>query len=206
MNARDRVFAALYHETPDFIPTHIIYLDANNVDELLGKEPISDFDLIAKLEQDYPDKTEFLENLSSSIEDIEADTFRRVIEAKVNLGIDFGQVGILCMQFINNHELKDIFGRILEAFNNAGHIWPYYKYGTIKSISQWENEIKIPIQEIYTKKYTKFVKRFFKTCTRQFQNGDKIFVGVTNDIMGTFESAWQGMGMPFFAAQLRTES
>ncbi len=202
MNARERVLAALRHEEPDRIPTHVIYIDGNNVDEILGKEPMSDFDLLAQIKRDYADKDEVLARLNQSIEDLEASTFKRVIEAKAALGLDFGQIGILCLQFINDHQVQDIFGRVCEVVNIGGHFWPFYSYGTILSVEKWEKQVRNPILEIWTKKYTKFVKRFYKNCTRSFEGGDKIFVGVTNDIMGTFESAWQGMGMPFFAAQL----
>jgi hypothetical protein len=108
----------------------------------------------------------------------------------------------LCLIPINDHQVRDIFGRVSEIVNIQGHAWPFYSYGTIHSMEKWEKEVKIPILEKWTNKYAKLAKRFYKGCTRDFLGGDKIFVGVTNDIMGTFESTWQGMGMPFFAAQL----
>jgi hypothetical protein len=55
MECRERVMAALNLEVPDRVPCHTILIDANNVDKILGKPAISDFDTVEQLKKDNSD-------------------------------------------------------------------------------------------------------------------------------------------------------
>ncbi|MBA7588797.1 hypothetical protein ES708_30866 [subsurface metagenome] len=69
MDCRERVLAALDIEEPDRVPCHTIFIDANNVDIILGKPQITDFDTVAQLQRDNPDG--WREELSGLIESVE---------------------------------------------------------------------------------------------------------------------------------------
>ncbi|MHA1312108.1 MAG: uroporphyrinogen decarboxylase family protein [Candidatus Helarchaeota archaeon] len=197
MNNIERIWAALNLEDVDRVPTHLIYLDANNVDKILGPPPKSDFEVIEQLKIDFPD--DWLNQLNNVVEDMETDIFTRMVKAVLKLDIDCVQVGFLTLKFINDHEMVDIFGRLIEALDNEGNIYPFYKCGLIDSVEKWY-EYKKNIQEIYATKYSKMAKRFYRKINRKFKEQTIVFV--TNDIQGIWESAWQGFGMEFFVKQL----
>ena len=54
MDCRERVLTTINIEEPDRVPVHAILIDANNVDIILGKPQISDFDTIDQLQRDNP--------------------------------------------------------------------------------------------------------------------------------------------------------
>jgi uroporphyrinogen decarboxylase len=199
MNNRERVFAALNLEAPDRIPTHVIYLDANNVDNIMGKPDQSDFEMVAELQQEYPE--DWIEQLNQTIEQLEVSIFSRMVESVLKIGLDTTQVGIVPVEFINDHEMKDIFGRIWEALNNAGNVNPYYKYGTVDSVDKWAY-IKQDIEDRATEKYCRMAKKFFRRINKKFK--ERTVILVTNDLAGIFESSWQGLGMEYFTNQLYT--
>lgn len=199
MEPRERIFAALNLEEPDRVPTHVIYLDANNVDNIMGKPEQNDFEMIQELQQDYPD--DWLYQLNEVIEQMEVSIFSRMVESVLKIGIDTTQVGLVPVDFINEHEMRDIFGRIWVALNNEGNVNPYYKYGTVDSVEKWE-EIRQDIEDRATEKYCKMAKKFYRRIHKKFK--DRTVVMVTNDLEGIFETTWQGMGWEFFSKQLFT--
>lgn len=195
MDFRERVLTTLNLEEPDRVPCHAILIDANNVDEILGVPQITDFDTVEQIKKDNPEG--WAEELSNLIESVETSVFSRCVEAAVEIGLDCMQVGMIPLHFIDdpNDErllMKDIFGRIWEARNNKGNFNPYYLYGTINTRDKWE-EAKENIEGPMTDKFSKMVKKFYRRINKK--HGSKIFVAVTNDLAGVFESASQGMGM-----------
>lgn len=202
MNYRERVLAALNLEEPDRVPCHAILIDANNVDKILGKPQISDFDTLEQIKRDNPDN--WAEEISNLVESVETSIFSRCVEAAIEIGLDVMQVGIVPVEFIDdpNDErdlMKDIFGRVWEARNNEGNFNPYYLYGTTNSIEKWK-VVKENIEGPMTDKYKKMVKKFFRRINKKHK--DKILVAVTNDLAGVFESASQGLGMIYYAKML----
>lgn len=202
MDCRERVLAALNLEEPDRVPTHIIYLDANNVDNILGKPVSTDFDLLEQTKNENP--YDWPEKMSDLLEAVETSIFSRCVEAAVKLGLDCMQIGIVPVYFIDEPDddrnlMKDIFGRVWEAKNNEGNFNPYYLYGTINTPEKWK-ETKENIEGPMTEKYTKMVKKFYRRINKKHK--DKIFVIVTNDLAGVFESASQGMGMTYYSRML----
>ena len=197
MECRERVLTTLNLEEPDRVPTHIIALDANNVDKILGKPQMTDFDLIEQMKRDNPDN--WIAELNKLVESVETSIFSRMVEAAAQIGLDAMQVGILPFKFINEHEMSDIFGRIWEVMNNEGNFFPFYKYGTLNSLEKWE-VLKKDLEETLTDKYCKMAKKFYRRINKKHK--DKIFVFVTNDLAGIFESVWQGMGIEHFSKQL----
>ncbi len=199
MEYRERVLATLNLEEPDRVPTHTIYLDANNVDNILGKPVSTDFDLLEQTRNEHPDN--WSEKLSDLIESVETSIFSRCVEAAIELGLDCMQIGIVPVYFIDDPNddrnlMKDIFGRVWEAKNNEGNFNPYYLYGTLNTPEKWK-ETKENIEGPMTEKYTKMVKKFYRRINKKHK--DKIFVIVTNDLAGVFESASQGMGMAYYS-------
>lgn len=199
MNCRERVLTALNLEEPDRVPCHAILIDANNVDEILGKPQISDFDTLEEIKKNNPEN--WAEELSNLVESVETSVFSRCVEAASAIGLDAMQVGIIPLEFIDDTSddrnlMKDIFGRVWEARNNEGNFNPYYLYGTIDSPEKWE-DAKQKIEDDYTPKYKKFVKKFYRRINKKHK--DNIFVLVTNDLAGVFESASQGMGLPYYS-------
>jgi hypothetical protein len=197
MECRERVLTTLNLEEPDRVPTHVIAIDANNVDKVLGKPQMTDFDLIDQIKRDNPDN--WLEELSNLVESVETSIFSRMVEAAIHIGFDAMQVGIIPLKFINEHEMSDIFGRVWEVMNNEGNFFPFYKYGTLNSFEKWE-ALKKNIEENLTEKYCKMAKKFYRRINKKHK--DKIFIFGTNDLAGIFESTWQGMGIEFFTRQL----
>jgi uroporphyrinogen-III decarboxylase len=202
MESRERVMAALNLEVPDRVPCHTILIDANNVDEILGKPAISDFDTVEQLKKDNPNG--WREELTNLIDAVETSVFSRCVEAAAVIGLDVMQVGIIPLKVVEipgDHRLlmDDIFGRIWEIRDNEGNFNPYYLYGTMNSPEKWE-ETKANIEGPATEKYTKMVRKFFRRINKKHK--DKIFVIVTNDLAGVFESASQGMGMAYYSKML----
>ena len=135
MDCRERILTALNLEEPDRVPCHTILIDANNVDEILGKPQITDFDTVAKIQKENPDG--WAEELSKLVESVETSIFSRCVEAAVKIGLDCMQVGIIPYYFFDDPNykrllLKDFFGRVWEAKNNHGNFNPYYLYGTLR--------------------------------------------------------------------------
>ena len=202
MDCRERVLAALNLEEPDRVPCHTILIDANNVDKILGKPEISDFDTVEQLKRENPDG--WREELSNLLDAVETSVFSRCVEAAATIGLDTMQVGIIPLQVVEVPEddrllMNDIFGRIWEIRDNEGNFNPYYLYGTMNSPEKWE-EVKAHIEGPATEKYTKMVRKFYRRINKKHK--DKIFVIVTNDLAGVFESASQGMGMSYYARML----
>ncbi len=202
MNCRERVLEALNLEEPDRVPCHSILIDANNVDKILGKPPMSDFDLLEQYKRENPDN--WPEEINKLIESVETSIFSRCVEAAIEIGLDCMQVGIVPVEFIDDQSegknlMKDMFGRIWEARNNEGNFNPYYLYGTTNSIEKWEI-VKENIEGTVTKKYTNMAKKFYRRINKKHK--DKIFVAVTNDLAGVFESASQGMGITYYSRML----
>ncbi|MBD3197127.1 MAG: hypothetical protein GF317_18880 [Candidatus Lokiarchaeota archaeon] len=202
MNCRERILTALNLEEPDRVPSHLILIDANNVDKILGKPQISDFDVVEQVKSNNPDN--WAEELTNLVESVETQVFSRCVEAAIEIGLDMMQVGIIPLYFIDDSDderllMKDIFGRVWEARNNEGNFNPYYLYGTMDSIEKWK-DIKEQIEGPLTQKYKKFVKKFYRRINRKYKN--EILVAVTNDLAGVFESASQGMGIKFYSKML----
>jgi len=205
VNCRERILAVLNLEEPDRVPCHTILIDANNVDKILGKPQITDFDTFEEVKRDNPDN--WVKEMSALVESVETSVFSRMVEAAIEIGLDCMQVGFVPVEFIDdpNEErnlLKDPFGRIWEARDNEGNFNPYYLYGTTNSIEKWK-EVKENLKGPMTEKYTKFVKKFYRRINKKHK--DKIFVAVTNDLAGVFESASQGMGMAFYSRMLHKD-
>ncbi len=197
MESRERVLTTLNLEEPDRVPSHVIAIDGNNVDKILGKPQMTDFDLIEQVKSINPDN--YIEELSSLIESVETSIFSRMVEAAVEIGLDAMQVGIIPLRFKSELEMYDIFGRIWQLEDNDGNFFPYYTRGTLDSVEKWE-QLKQDIEDIYTDKYCKMAKKFYRRINKKHK--DKIFLFATNDLAGIFESAWQGMGMSFYTRML----
>ncbi|MHA1660931.1 MAG: uroporphyrinogen decarboxylase family protein [Promethearchaeota archaeon] len=202
MNYRERVLAALNLEEPDRVPCHLILIDANNVDEILGKPQVTDFDTVEQIQRDNPDG--WVEELSDLAESVETSVFSRCVEAAAKIGLDTMQVGVIPLYFIDDPNddrllMKDIFGRVWEARNNDGNFNPYYLYGTMNTPEKWK-ETKENIEGPMTEKYVKVVKKFYRRINKKHK--DKILVIVTNDLAGVFESASQGMGFSYYSRML----
>ncbi|TFG22811.1 MAG: hypothetical protein EU529_09400 [Promethearchaeota archaeon] len=205
MSCRERVLEALNLEEPDRVPCHLILIDANNVDKILEKPPMSDFDLLEQYKRENPDN--WPEEINNLIESVETSIFSRCVEAAVEIGLDCMQVGIVPVEFIDDQSegknlMKDMFGRIWEARNNEGNFNPYYLYGTTNSIEKWEI-VKDNLEGPVTKKYTNMAKKFYRRINKRHK--DKIFVAVTNDLAGVFESASQGMGITYYSRMLHKD-
>jgi uroporphyrinogen decarboxylase len=202
MDCRERILTALDLEEPDRVPCHLILIDANNVDKILGKPKVSDFDTVEQIQRDNPEG--WREELSNLIESVETSVFSRCVEAAVEIGLDCMQVGLVPVYFIEVPSderllMKDVFGRVWEARNNEGNFNPYYLYGTMNTPEKWE-ETKAKLQGELTEKYCKMAKKFYRRINKRHK--DKIFVVVTNDLAGVFESASQGMGMSYYSKML----
>ena len=202
MNSPERVFKALNLEEPDRVPIHLLYIDANNVDKILGKPQMSDFDLVDQIKENNPDN--WTDELTNLVESVETSVFSRTVEAAIQIELDIMQVGIIPFYFFEDPNdprllMKDIFGRVWEARNNEGNFNPYYLYGTTNSKEKWE-KVKSDLQGPLVKKYKTFCKKFYRRINKKYK--DEICVAVTNDLAGVFESASQGMGMSYYAKML----
>ncbi|HUX99058.1 MAG TPA: uroporphyrinogen decarboxylase family protein [Candidatus Deferrimicrobium sp.] len=199
MEPRERVLTALNLEEPDRIPTHLLYLDANNVDNILGKPEKDNFEVMYDLQKDYSEN--WIDQMNGIIEEMQVTIFSRLVEAALHLGFDVTQIGIIPLKIINEHEMEDIFGKIWAIRNNEGNILPQYKRGTINSIDKWE-EIKELFEDGTNYRYCKLAKKYFKRIYKRFKN--KIFIFATNELASIWASTWQGLGMEFFVKQLYT--
>ncbi len=193
MDFRERVLTALEIEESDRVPTHIIALDANNVDKVLGKPEINDFQLVELMKQQYPDN--YAEKLTEGLAALETEIFSRIVEASIKLGFDATQIGIVPLTFRNDKEFIDPWGRIWEIRNNEGNIFPFYREGLITSPEVWEEWNK-PDAETLAEEWHEFTSEIYNKYK------DKIFVMGTNDFLGVFESTWQSMGIVEFSRQL----
>jgi uroporphyrinogen decarboxylase len=197
--------AALNLEEPDRTPCHTILIDANNSDEILGKPEIDDFDTLEEVKRRNPDG--WVEEMSGLIEGIETSVFSRCVEAAATIGLDVMQVGIIPFYALEDQRgenllLGDIYGRVWSVLNNKGNFNPYYIYGTTNSKDKWE-EVRENLEGPALVKYKKIAKKFFRRINKRHK--DKIFVIVTNDYLGTFEAASQGLGWPFYAKMVRKD-
>jgi uroporphyrinogen decarboxylase len=197
LNKEQGILTALRREEPDVIPTHVLAIDANNVDKVLGKPPQTDFQMIEEFRKAYPKS--YIEELNKMIPLIETTIFSRMMKAASKIGFDACQIGILPFKFKSESEFTDIFGRIWAVQNNEGNFFPFYKTGQITSKEKWE---KWPKPD--PKDYAKVAKDFYKNILRELK-GDEIVPMVTNDFAGVFESTWQGMGLSFFSRMLVLE-
>ncbi|WXG47137.1 MAG: uroporphyrinogen decarboxylase family protein [Candidatus Atabeyarchaeum deiterrae] len=197
MNKEERIMTALRREEPDVVPTHVLAIDANNVDKILGKPPQTDFEMVEEFKKSYP-KT-YVEELNKIIPLIETTIFSRMMKAAAKIGFDACQIGIIPLRFKSEHEFTDIFGRIWVVQNNEGNFFPFYRGGQITSKEKWE---KWPKPD--PKDYVKTAKEFYKSILKELK-GEEIVPVVTNDFAGVFESTWQGMGLIFFSKMLILE-
>ena len=205
MECRERVLAALNLEEPDRVPCHTILIDANNSDEILGKPEIDDFDTLNQVKQNNPDG--WIEDMSNLIEGIETSVFSRCVEAAAKIGLDVMQVGVIPYYALGEQEdgkllLGDVYGRVWTVLNNEGNFNPYYIYGTTNSKEKWK-EVRENLEGPALDKYKKIVKKFFRRINKK--HNDKIFVVVTNDYLGAFEAASQGLGWPFYARMVKKD-
>ncbi len=202
MNCRERVLAAINLKEPDRVPSHLIAIDANNGDKILGKPKITDFDTLEQVKKNNPKG--WIDEMSNLIESVETTIFSRAMEAAIKIGLDAMQIGLVPVHFINEFDqngiplMADIFGRVWQARNNEGNFNPYYLYGTL-TLEKWP-AVKEDILGPQLEKYTKIVKRFYSRVNKKYK--DQIFVMVTNDLAGVFESASQGMGFVYYAKML----
>ena len=193
MDFRERVLTALEIKEPDRVPTHLIGLDANNVDKVLGKPELDDFQLMELMKQQYPDN--YAEKLTEGLAALETEIFSRIVEASIKLGFDASQIGIFPLSFKDDKELLDPWGRVWEIRNNEGNIFPFYKEGLITSPEVWEEWNK-PDVEALAEEMHHFTSEIYK----KFK--DEIFLFGCNDFIGVFETTWQSMGIVEFSRQL----
>ncbi len=194
MDFRERVLKALELEEPDRVPVHNIGIDANNVDKVLGKPEMNDFQLMEIMKQQDPEH--YAEKLTEGLAILETEIFSRIVEAAAKLGFDTSQIGIFPLIFKDDKELTDPWGRIWGIMNNEGNIFPFYKCkGLITSPEVWEEWPK-PDAEKLGEEMHEFTSEIYK----KFR--DKIFIMGTNDFIGVFESTWQSMGIVEFSRQI----
>ncbi|MFW9866636.1 MAG: uroporphyrinogen decarboxylase family protein [Candidatus Thorarchaeota archaeon] len=205
MECRERVLTALNLEEPDRVPCHAILIDANNSDEILGKPKIDDFDALDKVKQN--NSNGWVEEMSNLIEGIETTVFSRCVEAAAKIGLDVMQVGIIPFYALGESEdgsllLGDIYGRVWSVLNNEGNFNPYYLYGTTTSKEKWK-QVRENLEGPALDKYKKMAKKFFRRINKKHK--DKIFVIVTNDYLGAFEAATQGLGWSYYARMVKKD-
>lgn len=193
MDFRERVLTALELKEPDRVPTHVIALDANNVDRVLGKPEISDFQLIEMIKQQYPEN--YAEKLTEGLSAMETEIFSRMAEASWKLGFDAIQIGIIPYTFRNDKEFIDPWGRIWEIRNNEENVFPFYREGFITSPEVWEEWDKPDAEKLAEEMY-EFTSQIYK------KYNDKIFLIGVDDFIGIFESTWQSMGIVEFSRQV----
>ena len=218
MDCRERILTTLNLEQPDRVPTHALYLEANIVDEIMGKPEKNNFEAILGLQRDYPDT--WLDQFNGILEEMQVVRFSRVVETGYKLGLDATQIGIIPlkmvppkgdlaainepgkytpMKFDMKYEMIDIFGKVWAVRDIGGNLSPQYKQGTVTSPESWL-EIKEKFLDGTNSRYCKLAKKYFKRVLKQFQ--DKIFFFATNQLASIWASTWQGMGMPFFVKTL----
>lgn len=197
MNSKERVWAALNHDSVDRVPIHAVAVDGNICDEVLGKPPRSAFDTLDELEKQYPD--DWIDRVNGIVGEIETNVFSRAMETAAAIGYDTCGAGYIPFIFENKEKMTDIFGRIYKIVNDHGHIFPYYMDGAIRDQKDWENFPKPDIKEIYMR-----AKKMYKAILRKskkFKND--ILIMAQDDYCSVFPPVWQGMGMNAFAMALR---
>jgi len=214
MNCRERILSALNMEEPDRVPCHTILIDGNNCDEILGYPQKTEIEIAEEIRQNNPDG--WYKELNGIVESIEVITFSRWVEAAIAIGLDVMQFGMIPFYFVPYEEIeaskpahinidkdkfwmKDIFGRVWMNHDNAGNFDPYYMYGTT-TIENWE-ETKEKLLGPLKEKYIKQAKKTYRRVNKKYK--DKIFVIGTNNYLGVWDSAWQGMGIEYYAKNLR---
>ena len=92
MECRERVLAALNLEEPDRVPCHTILIDANNVDEILGKPELSDFDLLAQIKESNPEnwRDEIMKKLAK-LEGISTSKLSKLVRAGKTILVGRGE-------------------------------------------------------------------------------------------------------------------
>jgi hypothetical protein len=205
MDCRERILAALNLEEPDRVPCHTILLDENLCDEILGAPQKTEMEIAYEIKENNPDG--WHEEINGVVEKFEFKVFSRWVEAAIELGLDCMQFGMIPYYFTNEFDhlkdgklwLRDIFGRIWLVHDNHGNFDPYYMYGTT-TIDNWD-EIKANLEGPLKEKYVKQAKKTFRRINKKYQ--DKIFVAGCNWYLGIWDSAWQGMGIKYYARMLR---
>ncbi len=214
MECRERVLAALNLEEHDRVPCHLILIDSNNCDEILGYPQKTEIEIGQEIRENNPDN--WYDELNSMVESIEVITFSRWVEAAIAIGLDVMQIGNIPFYFVPYEEIeaskpahinidkdefwmKDIFGRVWKNHDNAGNFDPYYMYGTTTTENWEETKEKLlgPLKE----KYVKQAKKTYRRINKKYK--DKIFVIGTNNYLGVWDSTWQGMGIEYYAKNLR---
>ena len=199
MNSKERVWAALNHEPVDRVPIHTLAIDGPLCDEVLGKPPRSAFDAIDDLENQYPE--DWIERVNGIINEIEINTFSKMIEAASVVGYDTCGAGFIPLIFESKEELSDIFGRRYKIINLEGNIFPDYYKGVIKDRNDWENFPKPDFKDIFRK-----ARKFYKAVQRRAKRlKNNICIMATDDFTSIFPPVWQGMGMNYFARALRND-
>ena len=213
MECRERILTALNLEEPDRVPTHLLYLDSNIVDEIMGKAEKNHFQALAEIHRDYPDS--WIKQFNGILEEMQMNVFSRLLGASHKLGIDAAQIGIIPLRLLpanfdfstdpNEYEpekydmkfeMIDIFGKVWAVRDNHGNISPQLKQPTVTSEERWE-EVKQKFEDGTNDRYFRLAKKYFKRTKKKFQ--DKIFFFATNQLASIWASAWQGMGMEFFS-------
>ncbi|MHA1688789.1 MAG: uroporphyrinogen decarboxylase family protein [Promethearchaeota archaeon] len=196
MNSIERVLAALNLEITDRVPIHTIAVDGNLVDEVIGKNPKTAFDLINDLRTQYPE--DWIDRINQIMGDLQITIFSRMMEAAHKLGYDTCPAGFIPIKFESEKEMSDIFGRRYKIVNNKGNIFPDYYMGTIKNREDWEKAPKPDVKEI-----GRTAKKFFRAVLRR--NKNRILVMAADDYTSVFPPVWQGMGMANFSRALKKD-
>ena len=213
MDCRERLLTTLNLEEPDRVPTHLLYLDSNLVDQLMGKSEKNHFQVMAELHRDYPDT--WITQFNGILEEMQLTVFSRLLGGSHMMGVDSTQIGIIPLQLLPpsfeyamdpseyeylkydmQFEMIDIFGKVWAVRDNHGNISPQYKAPTVTSVERW-GEIKQRFEDGTHNRYFRFAKKYFKRTKKKFQ--DKIFFMATNQLSSIWASTWQGMGMEFFS-------
>ncbi|MHA1263930.1 MAG: uroporphyrinogen decarboxylase family protein [Candidatus Helarchaeota archaeon] len=199
MTPRERILTTLNLEEPDRVPTHVLYLEGNIVDNILGKPQKGSYEAMQEVKQEYPET--WLSQMNGIMEEMQGVIFSRVIEAALKIGVDATQIGIIPLKFVDERHMIDIFGKVWVIWNNAGNISPQYERGTITSVEKWK-EVKEKFEDGIHARYFKLAKKHFKRAKKKFK--DSIFFFATNQLASIWASTWQGMGMVFFSKSLYT--
>ncbi|NVM28481.1 MAG: hypothetical protein HWN65_06535 [Candidatus Helarchaeota archaeon] len=199
MEPRERIHTALDLEEPDQVPTHLLWLEGNLVDDVLGKPERGSFEAMLSIREDYPET--WKEQMNGVLGEMQGVIFSRVIEAAKQIGVDATQIGIIPLKVINETQMVDIFGKVWVMWNNEGSISPKYTHGIIDSVERWE-EVKKEFEDGTNDRYFRLGKKHFKRAKKKFK--DSIYFFATNQLSGIWASTWQAMGMIFFSKSLFT--
>ncbi len=199
MNSFDRIWSALNLEEPDRIPTHVINIDGNVADKVLGRPKRTAFDIFNDMEKQYPD--DWVDKINPILLDIEISVFSKAVRAAYELGFD--GVGVAYIPFIleSKSEMTDIFGKRHKVRDIDGNPYPDYYGGYIKNRDDWEAYPKPNLKDEY-----KNAKKFFKGVLRRCRDiKDHICIIAQNVLTSVFPPVWQGMGMNYFARALKND-